>query len=70
MCSSLVSSCSSSEAAIGDVLKKGVLKNSAKFTETLMLESFSLLFFFPCALWGDVVGMDPSVNFRWPFAVK
>ena len=44
MCSSLDSSCSSSEAATGDVLKKGALKNSTKFTWASVF-FLTLLFF-------------------------
>ena len=52
-------------------LKKGALKKFGKIhRKHLCLNLFACSSFFPCALWGNMVGIDPSVNFRWPFAVK
>ena len=69
MCSSLDSSYSSSEEATGDLLLKkcSFQQNSEK---TLVLECFCCSSFLPCSLWENMVGMDTSINFRWPFAVK
>ena len=50
--------------------QQGVLKNSAKLTgKHLCWSLFSCSSF--CSLWGNMVEMDPSVNFRGrPFSVK
>ena len=69
MCSSLVSSCSSSEAVTVSVLIKRYLKNSTKVKgKHLCLSIFARSSF--CFLWGNMVEMDPSINFHdGPFPV-